>query len=121
MEEIIQRKKRIDRGVKVRSDTIYAVSSMRELSFLFAPRLGLILCVLLLPLIVPGFYWQKVLCLVGIYALLAVGLDFLANFVGLACLGMAFFVGTGGYISGMLNAIFEWPLFLTMPEMSLEL
>jgi len=88
---------------------------MRELGFLFAPRLGLILVVLLLPLLVPGFYWQKVLCLVGIYALLAVGLDFLANFVGLPCLGMAYFVGIGGYISGMLNAIFEWPLFLTMP------
>ena len=115
MGDIIKRKKRIDRGVKVRSDTIYAVSSVKELLFLLAPRLTLILCMLLLPIILPNLYWQKVLCFVGIYALLAMGLDFLANFSGLICLGMAFFVGTGGYISGMLNANFGLPLVITIP------
>jgi branched-chain amino acid transport system permease protein len=115
MEKVIRRKKRIDRGVKVRADTIYALSSIKELMFLFAPRLALILCLLLAPIIVPSLYWQRVLCLVGVYALLAIGLDFLANFTGMVCLGMAFFVGTGGYISGMLNAIFGWPMVLTIP------
>lgn len=110
-----ERKKRIDRGVKVRSDTIYALSSMKELMYLLVPRLCLILGLLLLPLIVPGIYWQKVLCLVGIYGLLAISLDFLANFVGLNCLGMAFFVGVGGYTSGMLNAALGWPPIVTIP------
>ena len=115
MGEIAERKKRIDRGVKVRANTIYAVSSFKELIFLSAPRLCLIFGLLLLPLVVPGLYWQRVVCLFGIYALLAVGLDFMANYTGLNCLGMAFFVGTGGYISGMLNATFELPVVVSIP------
>ena len=63
MGETIERKKRIDRGVKVRSDSIYAVSSIQELAFLAAPRLGLIFGLLLLPILVPGLYWQRVVCL----------------------------------------------------------
>lgn len=115
MAEVTVRKKRIDRGVKVRSDTIYAVSSLNELSYLYAPRLALILGLLLLPLIVPNLYWQRVICLMGIFALLAVSLDFLANFAGMVCLGTAFFVGTGGYISGMLNSALGWPMIVTIP------
>lgn len=115
MADITERKKRMDRGVKVRSDTIYAVSSLKELTFLSAPRLCLILGLLILPLVVPGLYWQRVVCLFGIYALIAVGLDFMANYTGLNCLGMAFFVGTGGYISGMLNATFELPMAVSIP------
>ena len=90
MAELIRRKKRIDRGVKVRSDGIYAVSSPRELMFLFGPRLALVLGLLLAPLVVPGLYWNRVICLVGVYGLLAISLDFLANTVGLVCLGTAF-------------------------------
>ena len=114
-EHLLERKKRIDRGVKVRSDTIYAVSSTRELMFLSAPRLCLIFGLLLLPLVAPGLYWQRVVCLFGVYALLAVGLDFMASYTGLNCLGMAFFVGAGGYISGMLNATYALPMWVTMP------
>ena len=36
------RKERIDRGIKVRSDGIYALMSIRELSYLTLPRLILI-------------------------------------------------------------------------------
>lgn len=115
MEKPIERKKRIDRCVKVRSDTIYAVSSLKELTFLSAPRLCLIMGLLLLPLVVPGLYWQRVVCLFGIYALLAVSLDFMANYTGLNCLGMAFFVGTGGYLSGVLNATFQIPVWVSIP------
>jgi len=32
------RKERIDRGIKIRSDGIYALSSWREISYLIAPR-----------------------------------------------------------------------------------
>lgn len=110
-----KRKKRIDRGVKVRTDSIYAVASLWELLYLAAPRLILIVGLFMLPVIVPGVYWQRVLCLLCIYGLLAVSLDFLANFAGLNCLGMAFFVGVGGYLSGMLNATLGWPTFVTIP------
>ncbi len=115
MVEAFKRRRRIDRGVKVRADTIYAVSSLKELSFLFAPRLALILGLLMLPLVAPSLYWQRVLCLIGIYGLLAVSLDFLANFTGLVCLGLAFFVGVGGYLSGIMNVNFGLPISLTIP------
>jgi branched-chain amino acid transport system permease protein len=60
-------------------------------------------------------YWQRVLCSAGIYALLALGFDFLAEYVGLVCLGGAFFIGAGGYISGLLNAYFGWSPLLSIP------
>jgi branched-chain amino acid transport system permease protein len=60
-------------------------------------------------------YWQRVLCQAGIYALLALGFDFLAEYVGLVCLGGAFFIGCGAYLSGLLNASLGWTPGLTIP------
>jgi len=51
----------------------------------------------------------------GIFALLALIFDFLANFVGIVCLGGALFIGTGGYISGVLNSYFGLSIALTIP------
>jgi branched-chain amino acid transport system permease protein len=115
MTKEVRRRERLDRGVKVRADTIYAVLSAKEGLFLLLPRAALIIGVLIAPLIVPNLYWQRVLCLVGIYGLLAIGFDFLANFTGLVCLGGALFVGTGGYIAGILNFYFGIPPALTIP------
>ncbi|MBN1104539.1 MAG: branched-chain amino acid ABC transporter permease [Deltaproteobacteria bacterium] len=84
------------------------------MGYLMAPRLLLILTLLLLPLCL-DMYWQRVLCSAGIFALLALSFDFLAEYVGLVCLGGAFFIGTGGYISGLLNSHFGWPATLTIP------
>jgi branched-chain amino acid transport system permease protein len=111
---IERRKERLDRGIKVRTEGLYAVSSWREISYLIMPRLLLILGLLVLPLVL-DMYWQRVLCAAGIYALLALGFDFLAEYVGLVCLGGAFFIGSGGYISGLLNSSLGWPPFLTIP------
>jgi branched-chain amino acid transport system permease protein len=77
--------------------------SWRELSYLIAPRLLLIGGLLLLPMVVPGMYWQRVISIVCIYALLALSFDFLAHYVGLVSLGGAFFVGVGGYLTALLN------------------
>jgi branched-chain amino acid transport system permease protein len=82
--------------------------------YLLVPRAVLILGLLSLPLILE-MYWQRVLCAAGIYALLALGFDFLAQYVGLVCLGGALFIGIGGYISGLLNAYLGWPPLLCMP------
>jgi branched-chain amino acid transport system permease protein len=109
-----RRKKRFDRSVKVRSEGLYAISSWREMGFLAMPRLLLILGLLVLPLTL-DMYWQRVLCTAGIYALLALSFDFLAEYVGLVCLGGAMFIGFGGYTSGVLNAYFEWSPFVTIP------
>jgi branched-chain amino acid transport system permease protein len=48
-----RRKERLDRGIKVRSEGIYALMSWRELSYLFLPRFVLIFGMLMLPLVMP--------------------------------------------------------------------
>lgn len=110
-----RRKERIDRGIKVRSEGIYALMSIRELSYLILPRLILIAGLLVLPMALPGMYWQRVLTITCIYALLAISFDFLAHHVGLVSLGGAFFVGTGGYLAAILNTTFGFPPWLTIP------
>jgi branched-chain amino acid transport system permease protein len=115
MENATQRRKeRIDRGIKVRSDGIYALMSIRELSYLTLPRLILIAGLLALPLLMPGMYWQRVITITCIYSLLALSFDFLAHFVGLVSLGGAFFVGVGGYMAAILNTGFGMPPWLTV-------
>jgi len=83
--------------------------------FLLGPRLALVLGLFLLPVVVPDMYWQRIICIFGVYALLAIGFDFLSGFVGLISLGGAMFVGFGGYISGLLNATYGIPIVLSMP------
>jgi branched-chain amino acid transport system permease protein len=112
-----RRKKRLDRSIKVRTKGLYALSSWGEMTYLIAPRFVLIVGLFTLPLVL-DMYWQRVLCSAGIYALLALGFDFLAEFVGLVCLGGAFFIGAGGYISGLLNAYYGWPPLLSIPVAS---
>ena len=111
----LRRKERIDRGIKIRSDSIYALMSWRELSYLAAPRLVLIVGLLMLPIILPSMYWQRVITITCIYALLAIGFDFLAHYVGLVCLGGAFFVGIGGYLAAVLNTSLGLSPLFTIP------
>lgn len=115
MSDQAQRKERIDRGIKVRSDGIYALMSWRELCYLTLPRFILIAGMLALPFLMPGMYWQRVISIVCIYAILALSFDFLAHYVGLVSLGGAFFIGIGGYIAGILNTHFSVPPFVTVP------
>ena len=110
-----RRKERIDRGIKVRSDGLYALMSWREMAYLIAPRFILIAGLLALPLLMPGLYWQRVITIVCIYAIVAISFDFLAHYVGLVCLGGAFFIGVGGYIAGIFNAYFGMPPWMTIP------
>jgi branched-chain amino acid transport system permease protein len=89
--------------------------SLRELSYLTLPRLVLIVGILILPLVMPSMYWQRVISIVCIYSFLALSFDFLAHFVGLVSLGGAFFIGTGGYLAAILNTSFGLPPVLTIP------
>jgi branched-chain amino acid transport system permease protein len=114
-----RRKERIDRGIKVRTEGIYALMSWRELAYLAVPRLVLIVGLLALPLVVPGMYWQRVVSIVCIYALLALSFDFLAHFVGLVSLGGAFFVGTGSYLTAILNTKLGLSPLVTIPGATL--
>ncbi|MGD9043330.1 MAG: branched-chain amino acid ABC transporter permease [Desulfobacterales bacterium] len=110
-----RRRERLDRGLKVRSEGIYALMSWRELGYLTLPRLLLIVGLLILPFLMPTMYWQRVISIVCIYALLSLSFDFLAHYVGLVSLGGAFFIGTGGYLTAILNTSFGLPPLLTIP------
>jgi branched-chain amino acid transport system permease protein len=112
----MRRKERIDRGIKVRTEGIYAISSMREVLYLLGPRLLLIVGLLLLPLVLElAPYWKRVVNIMCVYALLALSFDFLANYVGLVCLGGAFFIGVGGYLTAIFNTMLSIPFYLSIP------
>jgi branched-chain amino acid transport system permease protein len=68
------------------------------------PRFAIIVGLLILPLVISDMYWQRVISIVCIYALLALSFDFLAHHVVLVSLGGAFFVGVGGYLSAVDSA-----------------
>jgi len=108
------RKKRLDRSINVRSTGLYALSSYREMTYLLAPRLLLIVGLLVLPLVL-DLYWQRVLCAAAVFAMLALSFDFLAEYVGLVCLGGALFIGFGGYAAGLLNAYLGVHPVVTIP------
>jgi len=111
-----RRKERLDRGIKVRTDGVYAISSWAEMTYLLGPRLIFILGLLALPLLLTPFpYWQRVISIICIYALLAIGFDFLANYVGLVSLGGGFYIGVGAYTAALLNTTFGLPPVLTIP------
>jgi branched-chain amino acid transport system permease protein len=113
--QIQRRRERLDRGIKVRAESVYALASLREMAYLLAPRLILILGLLLSPLLIRNLYWQRVLGISASYALLALSFDFLANYVGLVSLGGAFFTGIGAYVAGVLNTYLGLPPLLTIP------
>ena len=119
MAEVQRRKERLDRGIKVRAESIYAVSSWEEAAYLLAPRIILVLGLLLAPLLVQSPYWKRVVTVVCVYGLLGLSFDFLAHFVGLVSLGGALATGVGGYASALANKALGLPVFLSIPLASL--
>lgn len=116
VEQQDRRKERLDRGIKVRSDGVYAISSWVEMSYLVTPRFIFIVGLLAAPiLLLPLPYWQKVLSIICIYSLLAISFDFLANYVGLVSLGGGFYIGVGAYVSALMNMKLGMPIFVTIP------
>src|SRR4030042_4581710 len=110
--ETTYRRERIDRGVKVRTGSIYVVCSYRDMLYLVLPRLLPVIGLLLLPLL--GGYWPKIFLYTCVYALLALGWDLL-TLCGLVSLGQAFFFGVGAYLAGIFNLYLHCPVWLSMP------
>jgi branched-chain amino acid transport system permease protein len=108
-----RRKERIDRGIKVRSDDIFALTSYREMLYVTLPTALPVIALAILPLVLPE-YWQKVLISTCIFALLALSWDFLVS-VGMVSLGQALFFGVGGYLAGILDRYAGMPLWATIP------
>jgi branched-chain amino acid transport system permease protein len=114
--EAAYRKERLDRGIKVRSDDIFAIASLRDLAYLLLPRFLLIGGLLTLPLLegLIGAYWVTVFLFVTMFALLAISWDFLSS-VGLVSLGHSLFFGLGAYVSGALSSYLGWSPLFTIP------
>jgi branched-chain amino acid transport system permease protein len=108
------RLERIDRPIKVLSEDIYALGSIANMLYVAAPRLLPALLILMLPLVSPSGYIDRVVILTAIYGLLAVSWDFIVLSTGLVSLGQALFFGVGAYISGIINLHLGWPPLLTL-------
>ena len=110
-----KRKERIDRGIKARCDDIYALMSIKELSYFLLPRFIPTFFIFIFPLLRPivGDYWERVFFIICLMSLLAMSWELLST-VGLISLGQAFFFGFGGYISAFLNIKLHIPALLSI-------
>ena len=111
------RKERIARGVKARSDDIYALTSYKEMWYLLFPRLVPIVATAILAFFLP-MYWKKVVLSTCTFAMLAVSWDFLSS-CGMLSLGQALFFGMGSYSAGCLNHYLGLPVYITIPVATL--
>jgi branched-chain amino acid transport system permease protein len=109
-----RRLERIDRPIKVLTEDIYALSSVQNMLYIALPRLVPAIIILLLPLLAPGAYLERVVTLTALYALLALSWDFIAFSTGLVSLGQALFFGMGAYLAGVLNLQLGLPPLLTL-------
>lgn len=108
-----RRLERLDRGIKVRADDIFALNSWREMLYIVAPRVLPVLILLIVALAAPP-YWQRVIMQACLFGLLAISWDVLAS-VGMVSLGQALFFGVGAYIAGILNHYLGLSPWLTIP------
>jgi branched-chain amino acid transport system permease protein len=115
--QVKYRKKRLDRGIKARSDTIFAVASFREMLYLLIPRALPVAGLLVLAFVLTG-YWGKVLVYACMYGMLALSWDFMAS-CGLFSLGQALFFGMGAYLAGVMNHYLHLSPAITLPAASI--
>ena len=52
---------------------------------------------------------------IGLYALLALSLNVILGQAGIFHMGHAAFFAVGAYSTAILNTMYHWPIFLTMP------
>ncbi|MCC8180378.1 MAG: branched-chain amino acid ABC transporter permease [Planctomycetes bacterium] len=62
-----------------------------------------------------GPYWLDVLNQVGLYAILALSLNIILGHAGMFHMGHAAFFAVGAYTTAILNTLYKWPIFVTMP------
>ena len=74
----------------------------------------LALAILVLPVFVKSKYYYIVLNIIGLNAMVVVGLNLLIGFAGQISLGHAAFYGLGSYFSGILTVNYGFPLWPAM-------
>lgn len=76
--------------------------------------LALAAVIAFLPLVLPNSFYYDIVILIGINAIVCVGLNLLIGYTGQISLGHAGFYGIGAYFSGILGATYGWPAFAAM-------
>ena len=80
----------------------------------FAIVLGIVVAALL-PTLWPNPYYIHLMVVIGIYAILLLGLDIVVGYVGEVSLGHAALFGIGAYTAGVLNFQLGVPFLLAIP------
>ncbi len=113
--KIDYRRERIDRGIKVRCEDIYALLSIKEVSYLLAPRILPITLMLIFPLFhnIIGDYWEKTFFFTCLMAIMSMSWELL-SYIGLISLGHAMFFGIGAYVSAIFNVILKCPIYISI-------
>lgn len=109
------RRERLDRGIKVRSEDVFALAGWREFLYRTGPRLGATALLLVFPALRPwtGDYWQTVFLVAVAMMLAAVSWAFFEN-VGLVSLGHSLFFGAGGYLTALAVLELRAPVWLAV-------
>jgi branched-chain amino acid transport system permease protein len=76
---------------------------------------GLLVGVLLIVPMTVGPYWVSLMILIGIYIIVALGLNLLSGYTGQVSLGHAAFFGVGAYTSAVLTAKYGVSFWLALP------
>lgn len=78
---------------------------------LLAVAIGALIC--FLPLFCNA-YWIDVCVIIGLYALLSLSLNIMLGQAGIFNMGHAAFYAVGAYVTGILNTMCHWPIFMTL-------
>jgi branched-chain amino acid transport system permease protein len=77
-------------------------------------RLFFLLLLLMLPLIIEDVYWLHMLNVIGIFSLLAIGLNLVVGFTSTFSLGHAAFYGIGAYTTALLSTGIGFPFWANL-------
>lgn len=70
-------------------------------------------------LVSDNFFYIEIIKVAAIYAIFAMSWDILTGYTHEVNFGCAFFIGGAGYLSGILNSIFSFSLYLAIPVAAL--
>ncbi len=63
-----------------------------------------VVCLAVIPYVLPNSYWQSIFSITGVYVMLSLGLNIVAGFTGLLDLSYIAFFGIGGYTFAFLSS-----------------
>ena len=73
------------------------------------------LILILVPFVVKDQYVIRVICLIGVYSILALSLNLIAGYMGQTSMGHAALYLLGGYFSALPGSKLGWPFWVTLP------